>query len=99
MPRGLHWIGRTIIIIARSFHPVIVAIIFVKAVGFGPFAGVLTLIFYSIGFVANMLAERIEEIDWVLVEAMRADGAAYLPTIIYAVCPKIMPRQIGLTKY
>ncbi|WP_244439881.1 PhnE/PtxC family ABC transporter permease [Nitratireductor aquibiodomus] len=88
-----------LIIVARSFHPVIVAIIFVKAVGFGPFAGVLTLIIYSIGFVAKMLAERIEEIDWGQVEAMRAVGAGYFPTLIYAVFPQIMPRQIGLSIY
>jgi len=98
-PLPIYLLGRAIIIVARSFHPVIVAIIFVKAVGFGPFAGVLTLIVYSIGFVAKMLAERIEEIDWGQVEAMRAVGAGYLPTIIYAVFPQIMPRQIGLSIY
>ena len=62
VPLPVFYLGRAIIIVARSFHPVIVAIVFVKAVGFGPFAGVLTLIIYSIGFVAKMLAERIEEI-------------------------------------
>lgn len=98
-PRPIYLFGRAIIIVARSFHPVIVAIIFVKAVGFGPFAGVLTLIVYSIGFVAKMLAERIEEIDWGQVEAMRAVGAGYSSTVIYAVFPQIMPRQIGLTIY
>ncbi|WP_274424902.1 phosphonate ABC transporter, permease protein PhnE [Chelativorans sp. YIM 93263] len=98
-PKPVYFLGRAIIVVARSFHPVIVAIIFVKAVGFGPFAGVLTLIVYSIGFVAKMLAERIEEIDWGQVEAMRAVGAGYLPTIIYAVFPQIMPRQIGLSIY
>lgn len=98
-PLPVYLLGRGIIIVARSFHPVIVAIIFVKAVGFGPLAGVLTLIVYSIGFVAKMLAERIEEIDWGQVEATRAVGAGYLPTIIYAVFPQIMPRQIGLAIY
>ncbi len=98
-PRPVYLLGRGLIIVARSFHPVIVAIIFVKAVGFGPFAGVLTLIVYSIGFVAKMLAERIEEIDWGQVEAMRAVGAGYFPTLIYAVFPQIMPRQIGLSIY
>ena len=93
------YLGRGIIVLARSFHPVIVAIIFVKAVGFGPFAGVLTLIVYSIGFVAKMLAERIEEIDFGQVEAMRAAGAPYLSTLFYAIFPQIMPRQIGLTIY
>ncbi|NDV53716.1 phosphonate ABC transporter, permease protein PhnE [Salipiger sp. PrR003] len=98
-PLPVFYLGRAIIIIARSFHPVIVAIIFVKAVGFGPFAGVLTLVVYSIGFVAKMLAERIEEIDFGQVEAMRAAGAPYLSTLVYAIFPQIMPRQIGLTIY
>jgi len=98
-PLPIFYFGRALIIVARSFHPVIVAIIFVKAVGFGPFAGVLTLIVYSIGFVAKMLAERIEEIDFGQVEAMRAAGAAYVPTLFYAIFPQIMPRQIGLTIY
>ncbi|WP_018698477.1 phosphonate ABC transporter, permease protein PhnE [Amorphus coralli] len=98
-PVPIFMLGRGIIIVARSFHPVIVAIIFVKAVGFGPFAGVLTLIVYSIGFVAKMLAERIEEIDRGQVEAMRSVGARYLPTLIYGVFPQIMPRLVGLGIY
>lgn len=98
-PRPVYLLGRAIIILARSFHPVIVAILFVKAVGFGPLAGVLTLIFYSIGFVGKLLAERIEEIDWGQVEALRATGAGYFTTLLYAVVPQIMPRQIGLTIY
>ena len=98
-PLPIFYLGRAIIIIARSFHPVIVAIIFVKAVGFGPFAGILTLIVYSIGFVAKLLAEKIEEIDPGPVEAMKAAGASFLPTLFYAVFPQIMPRQIGLTIY
>src|SRR5690554_4783059 len=85
MPRGLHWVGRTIIILARSFHPVIVAIMFVKAVGLGPFAGVLTLTVYSLGFVGKLLAEAIEEIDQGQVEAMRATGAGFFKVLLYAV--------------
>lgn len=99
MPRGLHWIGRSIIILARSFHPVIVAIIFVKAVGFGPFAGVLTLMVYSLGFVGKLLAEAIEEIDQGQVEAMRATGGGFFKVLFYAVFPQILPRQTGLSIY
>jgi phosphonate transport system permease protein len=98
-PRALYVVGRAIIIISRSFHPVIVAILLVKAVGFGPLAGILTLTLYSIGFVAKMLAERIEEIDWGQVEALRAAGAGTGATLLYAVIPQIMPRQIGLSIY
>ena len=98
-PLPLFYFGRAVVIVARSFHPVIVAIIFVKAVGFGPFAGVLTLVVYSIGFVAKLLAERIEEIDMGQVEAMRAAGAPTISVLFYAIFPQIMPRQIGPTIY
>ncbi len=98
-PLPVFYLGRALIIVARSFHPVIVAILFVKAVGFGPLAGVLTLIVYSVGFVAKMLAERIEEIDFGQVEALRAAGAPTLSVLLYAIFPQILPRQIGLSIY
>ena len=98
-PKPIYYLGRGVIIIARSFHPVIVAIIFVKAVGFGPLAGALTLVVYSIGFVAKLLAERIEEIDFGQVEALRAAGAPFVSTMFYAILPQIMPRMVGLGIY
>nr|WP_298251170.1 phosphonate ABC transporter, permease protein PhnE [uncultured Halomonas sp.] len=98
-PLPVYLLGRAVIIISRSFHPVIVAILFVAAVGFGPLAGILTLTLYSIGFVGKLLAEEIEEIDWGQVEAMRATGAGYLATLYYAVFPQILPRQVGLSMY
>lgn len=97
--KPVYFLGRGLVIVARSFHPLIVAIIFVKAVGFGAFAGVLTLAVYCIGFVAKMLAERIEEIDWGQVEALRSAGASYITVLQFAVLPQIMPRLIGLSMY
>lgn len=99
VPLPVYLVGRAVIIVSRSFHPVIVAILFVAAVGFGPLAGILTLTLYSIGFVGKLLAEEIEEIDWGQVEAMRAAGAGYLATLVYAVFPQILPRQVGLSMY
>jgi len=99
VPRAVYLVGRAIISVARSFHPVIVAIIFVKAVGFGPFAGILTLIVYSIGFVGKLMAEAIEEIDPGQVEAIRATGGGFLKVLAYAVFPQILPRQVGLSIY
>ncbi|WP_235040740.1 phosphonate ABC transporter, permease protein PhnE [Vreelandella profundi] len=98
-PMPIYIIGRAVIIISRSFHPVIVAILFVAAVGFGPLAGILTLTLYSIGFVGKLLAEEIEEIDWGQVEAMKAAGAGYVAILFYAVFPQILPRQVGLSMY
>lgn len=98
-PKPIYFFGRSVIIVSRSFHPVIVAILFVKAVGFGPLAGILTLTIYSIGFVGKLLAEEIEEIDWGQVEAVRATGAGYFSTLVYSVFPQILPRQVGLSMY
>jgi phosphonate transport system permease protein len=98
-PRPVYLLGRGIIILARSFHPVIVAIIFVKAVGFGALAGILTLVLYSLGFVGKLLAEAIEEVDYGQIEAIRASGAGFLKILVYAVFPQILPRQVGLSIY
>src|SRR5690606_4586698 len=72
---------------------------FVKAVGFGPFAGILTLVIYSIGFVGKLMAEAIEEIDPGQVEAVRASGAGFFKVLAYAVFPQVLPRQVGLSIY
>lgn len=90
---------RAFIALCRSFHPVIIAIIFVKAVGFGALAGILTLIFASIGFIAKLFAEAIEEISFNSVEAIRATGASFFSVIIYAVMPQVFTRFIGFASY
>src|SRR3546814_20388522 len=46
-----------------------------------------------------MLAERIEEIDWGQVEALRSTGTRFFTVLQFAVLPQIMPRQIGLSMY
>jgi phosphonate transport system permease protein len=90
---------RAFIALCRSFHPVIIAIIFVKAVGFGALAGILTLIVASIGFIAKLFAEAIEEISFKPVEAIKATGASFLSVIIYAVMPQVFTRFIGFASY
>ena len=95
----LYGLGRAIIIVARSLHPVVLGVLFVKAVGFGAFAGVLTLIIYTLGFVGKLLAEAVEEIKYGQIEALKSTGAGYFTVLTYAVIPQIMPRLIGLTMY
>lgn len=92
-------VGRVIVIVARSLHPVVMGVLFVAAVGFGAFAGILTLILYTIGFVGKLLAEAIEEIKFGQVEGIRSTGAGFLATLTYAVFPQVLPRLIGLSIY
>lgn len=99
MPAWITWPFRTFIALCRSFHPVIFAILFVKAVGFGPLAGILTLIFASIGFIGKLFAEAIEEISLKPIEALRSAGAPFLSVIIYGVLPQVLNRFIGFSSY
>jgi phosphonate transport system permease protein len=99
MPAAVSWAARLVIIFCRSFHPVIIAIIAVKAVGFGALAGVIALTFASVGFVGKLLAEAIEEISLKQIEAVRATGASFFNTIIYGVVPQVMNRFIGFVAY
>ena len=98
-PAPLAWTARTLVGLFRSFHPVIVAILFVKAVGFGALAGVLALIVASMGFVSKLLAEAVEEMSMKQVEAVRATGASFLSVVVMGVLPQVMPRFIGFCAY
>ncbi|MEK7769903.1 MAG: phosphonate ABC transporter, permease protein PhnE [candidate division NC10 bacterium] len=92
-------VGRGIVSLGRTFHEIIVAIILVKAVGFGPLAGMLTLTVNSLGFFSKLLAEQIEQIDRGQVEAVRATGAGRGAVLLYGVLPQVLPRIVGLTVY
>ncbi len=98
-PTPVYAVCRAIIALSRSFQEVIIAILFVAMVGFGPLAGFLTLAFATIGFIAKLLAEDIEDLDESQVEAIRATGARWLQVVNYAVQPQVMPRLIGLSVY
>lgn len=99
MPPWVTWPTRALIALCRSFHPIIVAILFVKAIGFGALAGVMALIVASVGFIAKLFAEAIEEISLKQVEAVRATGAGFLSTLIMGVQPQVLPRFIGFATY
>jgi phosphonate transport system permease protein len=98
-PRAVYMVCRGIIALSRALQEIIIAIFFVAMFGFGPFAGFLTLSFATIGFIAKLLAEDIEDIDEAQAEAIRATGASWFQLINYAIQPQVMPRLIGLSLY
>jgi len=99
MPAWATWPARVLIVFARSFHPVIVAIIAVKAVGFGALAGIIALIVASVGFIGKLFAEAIEEISPSQVEAVRATGAPFANVLLFGVLPQVFTRFIGFATY
>ena len=90
-----YFIGRAIIVISRSVHELVWAIIFVIAVGLGPLAGIMALGVRGIGFVSKVVSEEVEAIDEGPIEAIRATGANAFNVIVLAIIPQIMPVFLG----
>jgi phosphonate transport system permease protein len=99
VPLPVYLVCRAIVALSRSLHEIVVAILLVALVGFGPFAGFLTLTFATIGFLAKLLAEDIEDADAAPIEAVRATGAPWLSLVAFGVLPQVAPRLLGLSLY
>jgi phosphonate transport system permease protein len=99
VPKPVYMVGRALIVLSRTFHEIIIAIFFVKIFGFGPLAGVLTLILASTSFISKMIAEDIENIPPGKLEAIRATGASFPKLLIYCISPNSLPRYLGVSIY
>ena len=88
-------LGRFIMTVSRSVHEIIWALIFVAAVGLGPFAGIIALGMRSVGFTSKLTAEQIENIDYRPIEAIRAVGGNPMQVFFYATIPQVLPLFIG----
>jgi phosphonate transport system permease protein len=84
---------------ARAINEMVFAMLFVVAVGLGPFAGVLALFVHTAGILAKLFSEAVEAIDPQPVEGIRATGAHILEEIIYGVLPQVMPLWISYALY
>jgi phosphonate transport system permease protein len=92
-------IALLIIVSSRSINALIWALLLVAVVGPGVFAGILAIALRSIGFVAKLLYEAIEEIDPNQVEAVTATGAGRSQALTYGIVPQIMPAFAGITVF
>lgn len=84
---------------ARAINEMVFAMLFVVAVGLGPFAGVLALWVHTTGILAKLFSEAVEAIDPHPVEGVRATGATPLQEVIYGVIPQVLPLWISYSLY
>ncbi|MBO6824734.1 MAG: phosphonate ABC transporter, permease protein PhnE [Sneathiella sp.] len=98
-PLPVYLVCRGIIALSRALNEIIVAILMVAIFGFGPLAGFITLSFATIGFLAKLMAEDIEDMSRVQAEAIKSTGATWTQWINYGVQPQVMPRLVGLSMY
>ena len=83
----------------RAINEMVFAMLFVVAVGLGPFAGVLALWIHTSGVLAKLFSEAVEAIDPQPVEGIRSTGASALHEIVYGVIPQVIPLWTSFTLY
>lgn len=84
---------------ARAINEMVFAMLFVVAVGLGPFAGVLALFVHTTGILSKLFSEAVEAIDPQPVEGIRSTGAHPLEEIVFGVLPQVMPLWISYALY
>lgn len=89
-------IGKFVLDILRAFPELVYAIIFIKVVGPGPFAGALAIGVHQIGMLGKLFTEEMELMDEVPVEACQAVGANGIQTMFYARIPQLLPIYASL---
>ncbi len=92
-------IALLIIVSSRSINSLIWALLLVKIIGPGVFAGLIAIAIRSIGFCAKLLYEAIEEIDPTQVEAITATGAGRWQIMAYGIVPQILPAFAGISVF
>jgi phosphonate transport system permease protein len=83
----------------RGIDSVVFAILFVAAVGLGPFAGVLGMIVHSLGVIAKLNSEAIETVPGAPLEAAAMTGASRAAIVCYALLPSALPNLASVSLY
>jgi phosphonate transport system permease protein len=94
-----YYLARVLIALARVVPDLVWALIFVTAVGLGPFPGALAITVHSLGMMGRLFSEVIEDMDMGPVEALTMTGASRLAVFSHAVVPSVMPSLLGITLY
>jgi phosphonate transport system permease protein len=91
--------ARSILSLLRAIPEIVFALVFVTAVGLGPFPGVLALVFHNVGVMGKLWSEAIETVDDGPVDALRIAGARRPQVVAHAVLPTVAPQFVGLLLY
>jgi phosphonate transport system permease protein len=97
--RLFHFVTRRLFDGLRGLDQLIWALVFVRAMGLGPIAGILAIAVAETGILAKLFAEAVENIDRRQVEGITATGAGILGRLRYGVLPQVLPVMISQTLY
>lgn len=99
VPKWVYQPVRRLMDAARAINELVFAMLFVAAVGLGPFAGVLALFVHTTGVLAKLFSEAVEAIEVQPVEGVRATGANSIHEVIFGVIPQVLPLWISYALY
>lgn len=96
---SINWLAKLIMVTSRTVNSLVWAIIFVAILGPGPIAGTAAIACRSIGFIAKMFADALEEIQPGQIEAIQATGAPWPSVFLKAIWPQIKPAFWSITLF
>ena len=94
--KSVYYLARLVLNFLRAVPEMVMALIFVAAVGLGPFPGVLAVAFHSVGMLGKFLAESIENVETEPIDALTATGAGKTQVFVFSVVPQILPSFVAL---
>jgi phosphonate transport system permease protein len=98
-PHWVHHLLKVLLALLRSVPVLLLALLFVAAVGLGPIPGVLAIAIHSIGMLGKLYAEECENVDPGVWEAMDSTGANWLQKVRYAIWPQVAAQICSLTLF
>jgi len=96
---AVYFAVRMALSIIRGVPTLVWAIVYVVAIGIGPFPGVLAVTTFSVGLIGKLFSEAIEAVDWGQVDALTATGANPIQVVLHGVLPQVTPYMVAHVIY
>lgn len=98
-PWWIHQPVRRLMDACRAINELVFAMLFVVAVGLGPFAGTLALFIHTTGVLAKLFSEAVEASEAGPMEGIRVTGAGRIEEIVFGLIPQVLPLWISVSLY
>lgn len=98
-PWWVHQPMRRLMDACRAINELVFAMLFVVAVGLGPFAGTLALFIHTTGVLSKLFSEAVEASDAGPMEGVRVTGSGRIEEIIFGLVPQVLPLWISVSLY
>lgn len=95
----IHFGARRVFDVLRGVDVMIWALVFVRAVGLGPLAGIMAIAISDTGTLSKLFSEAIENVDRNQVEGVKAAGANRTKTVRFGVVPQVLPVMLSFALY